>query len=136
MQELLKRAGTKEVFLYIIFGILTTLVNIGTFYWLYKGWLWNENIANLLAIFLAINFAYFTNKDLVFHTKASKPIEKIREYCKFIIGRAFTAIIELIGGVILFQTIIPEMVSKVFLTLIVIVLNFVISKYFTFKNKK
>ena len=134
-QELLKKIGTKEILWYILFGVLTTIVNIGTFYWLNNGWQWNENIANLLAIFFAVNFAYFSNKDLVFHTKAKKLNEKIKEYFKFMMGRAFTAMIEFLGGILLFQTIIPEMVSKVFLTVVVIILNFCISKFFTFKNK-
>ena len=50
-------------------------------------------------------------------------------------GRAFTMIIEFVGGLILFQTPIPEMISKCIVTIVVIILNFFISKLFAFKHK-
>lgn len=131
-----KRILTKEVLLYIIFGILTTVVNLGAFYILTTKWQWNENIANLIAILLAILVAYVTNKDLVFHSKAKTIKDKLQEFLKFMLGRAFTMIIEFLGGLLLFQTAIPEMVSKTFLTIIVIILNFFISKFFAFTSKK
>ncbi len=37
--------------------------------------------------------------------------------------------------VVLFKTAIPEMISKCFMTVIVIILNFFISKFFAFKKK-
>ena len=131
-----KRILTKEVLLYIIFGILTTVVNLGAFYILTTKWQWNENIANLIAILLAILVAYVTNKDLVFHSKAKTVKDKLQEFLKFMVGRAFTMIIEFLGGLLLFQTAIPEMISKTFLTIIVIILNFFISKFFAFTSKK
>lgn len=136
IKDLLKKILTKEVILYIIFGVLTTIINLGSFYIMHNICNWNENLANCIAILLAVLVAYVTNKDLVFHSEAININEKIKEFFKFIAGRAFTMVIEFIGGLLLFQLPIPEMVSKLFITIIVIILNFFISKFFAFKKVK
>lgn len=136
IKKIAKRIITKEVILYVIFGILTTVVNLGFFYLFYAIWQWDKNLSNLLAIVIAVLFAYVTNKSLVFHSQAKTIKEKLKEFVKFITGRAFTMLVEFLGGLFLFETLIPEMLSKAFLTIIVIVLNFFISKFFAFKNNK
>lgn len=136
LKGLIKKYCTKELILYAIFGVLTTICNIGVFAILNSIFKVNENIANFFAILLAVLFAYFTNKDLVFHSEASNLKEKFYEFCKFMLGRAFTMIIEYVGCALLFKyTPIPNIVSKCLITIIVIILNFFISKFFAFKKK-
>ena len=132
IKEIIKKICTKEVILYIVFGLLATFVNLGSFYILTKVFQINENIANFIAIVLAVLLAYITNKDMVFHSKAKTIKEKGKEFAKFISGRAFTMLIEWIGGAILFLMPIPQMISKLIVTVIVVVLNFFISKFFVF----
>ena len=135
-KKITEKILTKEVILYIIFGLFTTIINLGSFYVLNSLCKWNENIANLIAILLAVLVAYLTNKDLVFHSEASGIKEKLQEFFKFMLGRAFTMIVEFLGGFVLFQTPIPEIISKAFITVIVIILNFFISKFFAFNKKQ
>ena len=97
---------------------------------------WNENLSNFIAIILAVLFAYFTNKDLVFHSQAKTFSEKLAQFGKFIAGRAFTMLIEFFGGMLLFKTPLPEIISKLLITVIVVILNFFISKFFAFKSKE
>ena len=74
-------------------------------------------------------------KDLVFNSTASNFKEKFLEFCKFMLGRAFTMIIEYIGCALMFRFIpIPNIVSKCIITIIVIIMNFFISKFFAFKK--
>lgn len=134
MKKLLKKVLTKEVILYIVFGIFTTVVNLFSFYVMNSIFKWNENISNFIAILLAVIFAYITNKDLVFHANANDLKAKIQQFCKFMLGRAFTMIVEFIGGFLLFDLPIPNIVTKAGLTIIVIILNFFISKFFAFKH--
>lgn len=136
IKKVVKKILTREVILYIVFGLLATIVNLGLFYVLNNLLQWDKNLSNLIAIIIAILVAYITNKDLVFHSKAVTVKEKLEEFLKFIAGRSFTMIIEFVGGLLLFQTSIPEMISKVFITVIVVILNFLISKFFAFRNKK
>ena len=133
--ELVKKFLTKEIILYAIFGVLTTLINIGSFYIMTTFLSVDENLANNIAIVLAVLFAYVTNKDLVFHSEAKGFGEKFIEFCKFILGRLVTMFIESVGGSLLFKYApIPPIVSKCIITVVVIILNFIISKFFTFRS--
>lgn len=136
IKKIIKKVFTKEVILYGIFGVLTTIVNIGSFFILSNVLKIDENISNVIAIVLAVLFAYFTNKDLVFHSEAKNINERLKEFAKFMSGRAVTMIIEWGGCALLFLTPIPQMVSKLAMTVIVIILNFFISKFFAFRKKK
>lgn len=135
INKLIKKLLDRDVILYIIFGILTTLVNFVTFYILNSLMKVNANISNLVAIPLAILFAYFTNRKWVFHTQAKGFKENFNEFCKFIAGRAATMIIEFFGCMLLFMIPIPEIISKLIVSIIIIILNFFISKFFAFKQK-
>lgn len=137
LKELIKKFCTKEIMFYAIFGILTTIANIVIFSILTYAFKMNENVANAIAISIAVLIAYFTNKDLVFHSGAQNFKEKFIEFCKFILGRAFTMLVEYFGGMLLFKFCpIPEIISKCIITVVVIILNFFISKFFAFKEKK
>ena len=65
--NILKKILNKETFLYLIFGILTTIVNIVSFFLFNK--LFNYKLSNIIAFILAIVFAYITNKKYVFESK-------------------------------------------------------------------
>ena len=136
MQEILKKILTKEIILYICFGVFTTIINLGSFYIMNSIWNWDSNISNFIAIILAVLVAYVTNKDLVFHSKARNIKEKWNEFLKFIAGRAFTMLIEFLGGMILFLLPIPKTITKLFITVVVIILNFFISKFFAFNSER
>jgi len=133
-KEIIKKVCTKEVILYGIFGIFTTIVNLGIFYLLTYILHLEENISNIIAILCAVIFAYITNKDLVFHSNAKLLKEKFMQFIKFMSGRAFTMIVEWGGCLLLFLTPIPQMISKFAMTVIVIILNFFISKLLVFKK--
>lgn len=134
--KLIKKVCTKEIIFYAIFGVLTTVLNLGVFYVLSNLLHWNENVSNVIAIVIAVLFAYFTNKDLVFHSEAKTLKAKWKEFAKFISGRAFTMIIEWVGGALLFLTPMPQMISKLIVTVVVVILNFFISKFFAFKKSR
>lgn len=135
MKNLIKKFCSKEVIFYGIFGVLTTLVNIAVFYVLINFIHLEENLSNAIAIILAVLFAYFTNRKLVFNSTASNKKEKIVEFGRFILGRAFTMVVEFVGFFLMFNILhIHELVSKIFITVLVIILNFFISKFFAFKK--
>ena len=136
LKTLIKKVLTKEVIFYVIFGVLTTIVNISIFYLLTLIH-FDENLANVIAIILAVLFAYFTNRKIVFNSTANTLKEKLTEFYKFMLGRAFTMVVEMVGFYLLFNIIgIQEMISKLAISVIVIILNFFISKFFAFKKAK
>ena len=134
LKELIKKVCTREVIFYTIFGILSTLVNLGIFSILTHFGL-EENLSNIISIICAVLFAYFTNRKLVFNSTATNFKETFKEFCKFMIGRVFTMIVEMVGFYLLFNICgIQELISKLGITIIVIILNFFISKFFAFKK--
>lgn len=135
IKNLIKKFLTKEVIFYLLFGVLTTIINLLTFYVLNTLFNVNENIANFVAILLSVLAAYFTNRKLVFNSMADTSKDKLIEFSKFILGRAFTMFVEFAGCAILFMVLdIPEIIIKTCLTVLVIILNFFISKFFAFKK--
>ena len=136
LKKIIKKVCTKEIMFYVIFGVLTTVINLGVFYILTNLIKLEENLSNVIAIITAVLFAYFTNKDLVFHSEAKTLKAKWKEFAKFISGRAFTMVIEWVGGALLFLTPMPQMISKLIVTVVVVILNFFISKFFAFKKAK
>ena len=135
LKLLFKKFCTKEVIFYGIFGVLTTIVNVGTFYILSSILHIEENLSNNIAIFIAVLFAYFTNRKLVFNSNAKNIKEKLIEFCKFMLGRLFTMVVESFGFFLMFNLFgIQELISKISITIIVIILIFFISKFFAFKK--
>ncbi len=136
INTLIKKFMTKEVILYIVFGVLTTLVNILTFYLLTRYAHITENVSNIIAIILAVIFAYITNRKMVFNSTAKSFSEILKEMFKFFSARFFTMLVEFFGFMLLFDVMhIPNLISKIIVTILVIVLNFFLSKFFAFKNK-
>ncbi len=144
LKAVIKKFLNKEVIAYLIFGILTTLVNIVVSY-IGKAFLHiEENIASTIGIIASILFAYFTNRKWVFHSYANTAKEKWFEFGKFILGRSATMVIEIVGVFLLtkvfyaFYGIFSDntafLINKCIITVIVIILNFFISKFFTFTN--
>lgn len=144
LNVLAKKIFSKEVIFYLIFGILTTIVNIVVSYILKAFLHIEENIASTIGIIISILFAYFTNRKWVFNSQANNAKEKWLEFGKFILGRSFTMIIEIVGVFLLVDVIhsfygilsdnMAFLVNKCIITVIVIILNFFISKFFAFKK--
>lgn len=137
MNKIKEKLLNKEVIMYIIFGIATTLVNLIISFILEGIIKINGEIASAIGIIASILFAYFTNRKWVFNTEAKGFKENIKEFGKFVFGRALTMLIEQ-GGVIIFYThmSLPFMPVKLSLTIIVIILNFFFSKFFAFTKNK
>lgn len=138
LKNFIKKFLTREVILYIIFGILTTCVNIISFMILSSIFNIEENLASNIGIVIAVLFAYFTNRKLVFNSTASTLSQNLKEFGKFILGRAFTMVVESVGFWFLFSVInltyLNGLISKLIISIIVIILNFFISKFFAFKK--
>lgn len=142
--NLMRKFCNREVISYLIFGVLTTVVNITVSYALKALVHLNGNVASTMGIIASILFAYFTNRKWVFVSQANTAKEKWIEFGKFILGRAFTMVFEIVGVFLLndvlhsfygmFSDNVAYLINKVLITVIVIILNFFISKFFAFKK--
>lgn len=138
IKDLIKKVCSKEVILYLIFGVLTTIVSLVTYYICVGTFLNAENaiqlqIANVISWIVSVAFAYVTNRKFVFEVTNTN---KLKEATKFVTSRIATLLMDMfimfLGVTILkFNNEIIKLVSQV----IVIVANYVFSKIFVFKNK-
>ena len=133
--KIIKKICTKETILYIVFGVLTTVINIGVSSCLVKIFNFEGNIASTIGIILAIVVSYFTNRKMVFNSKAKTFKEKILEFFKFVLGRIFTMLLEIAGVFVLYSVLgVEYIITKFLMTVIVVIVNFFVSKFFAFKK--
>lgn len=150
--KLFEKVLTKEFILYVVFGVLTTAVSMGSF-WIFNrafdssGWQGvlhfispEKNYAymdsNVLSWVCAVAFAFVTNKLFVFESKSWEAKVTLRELGAFVGARLFSLLIDE-GLMLLFVSVIgmKEMLAKLFVQIIIVILNYVFSKIFVFKKK-
>lgn len=125
----------QELWSYLVFGLLTTVVNVGVFNLLFVLDV-KYQLANLAALVLAKLFAYFTNKHFVFKTKTRQGFESIREFIRFVFARGFTGLVDYFGLIFLVEIVSFDPVySKYGLQVVVIVLNYILGKKLVFTGK-
>ena len=142
----------REVLSYLLFGALTTVVSLITF-WLpdrlfkaigYPGVVHyvlhsDKNFAyieaNVISWVCAVAFAFVTNKLFVFESKAKDKKTVLRELSSFVGGRVATLLIDTFF-MFLFVTVLSmrEMIAKIIVQVIVVILNYFISKWIVFRK--
>jgi len=124
-----------EAIRYLFIGGCTTAVNF-IFFALFRNLIrLNLNLSNFLSISAAIIFAFLTNKTIVFSATDNSLKQTMREFFKFIAGRIVTMIIEIFGVWLLVEFFsLNEYISKFTIQFIVLISNYVISKFFVFKK--
>lgn len=126
----------KSIILYIVFGVTTTLVNIIT-YFICTRILKNDIIiSNVVAWCFAVLFAYVTNRKWVFESENNSKSGVLKELIYFISCRLTTGLIDLIimyisVNILNFNDIFMKIISN----LIVIIVNYLASKFIVFKKK-
>ena len=70
IKKIIDKFFTKEVILYVVFGILTTIINLVVTYILNNFMHVNGAIASAIGIIAAVIVAYFTNRKMVFNSEA------------------------------------------------------------------
>jgi len=133
----------REGIRYLIFGLLTTIVNILTYALfasvILKGLQSKElvvNISEVMSFILALIFAYVTNKIYVFKSKVADLKKLIKEMISFIGFRIVTEIVSILMMNAAIWYGINDIFMKVVANIVVIVLNFIFSKLIIFKKKE
>ena len=132
-----------EFILYSFFGIFTTGAS-----WLSYGiceavFHMNLYYSGIVSWIAAVTVAFVTNKLWVFESKSWKPSILVREVLGFFGGRAFTGVFEVMGVPALVElgvsgTLfgVEGFIAKMVITGFVILLNYIISKFFVFAGSK
>ncbi len=152
----------REIIMYVIFGALTTLVSIVTYFaarmlfpnegavpeflkWTYRLTLGEGDsstvLPNIISWIVSVTFAYITNRIWVFKSKV-KGVGKIAlQALSFYAARLLTLFVDLIIMYLLvnlpaIENGLYEFCVKVFSNIVVLVLNYVFSKVFIFRKSK
>lgn len=129
--------------MYLIFGVSTTLVNWIVYTLLVSIANTDVTLANGIAWFAAVIFAYITNKLYVFESKSWKVTVLAHEIISFFGARIASGVFEIFLPALLMKIGLDQAIfgiegfaAKLVVSVLVIVLNYIFSKLFVFKNKK
>ena len=127
----------REAMRYLIVGVLTTLINFGIFTLMHEIAKIDYNVSNVTSLSVSVVFAYITNKLIVFKRRCDTMAELAYEFIKFIGSRLVTIALE-IGAVWLFveELTLNALVSKGVILVVVVILNYIISKLIVFRKTK
>lgn len=131
----IKKLINKEIILYVIFGVLTTIVNLIAYYLFSNIININYLISNAIAWIISVVFAYITNKFFVFNSSYINKDVIIEEFIKFMNCRLISGLSEV---VLLFLFVdlflMNDIVAKLIIGVLVALINFIFSKVFIFKG--
>ena len=137
MRDLKKKY--EEVINYLIIGFFTTVVSLFIYYLLVYT-IFDPNIVlelqitNIISWIVSVTFAYFTNRRFVFKTKNSM---SLKEATCFYLSRISTLLLDMFM-MYLFVTVFKfnDKIIKLIVQFIIIILNYVLSKFLVFKKRK
>lgn len=126
----------KDVILYLIFGIGTTIVNVLVF-WMFAYLTDTGTMAStVIAWIAAVIFAYLTNRKWVFRSEVREIGGVIREIVAFFSCRFMTGIVDiLIMWIFAEMAGLSSVIVKAASNILVIILNYIASKLVIFRRK-
>ena len=126
----------KSVILYLIFGGLTTVVNIVTYHICYEMLSVSNFLSTILAWFFSVIFAYLTNRIFVFESRATGLRAWLQEILSFFACRVATGVMDVVIMVVAVDYFHQNsMLWKVISNILVIIINYIASKYLIFKKR-
>ena len=128
----------KTIILYFLFGIISTAVNIITYWVMTKYAGFTTVPANIVAWTSAVIIAFFTNKFFVFKPGKTSFWRFFYEFFTFVASRAFTGLLDtaIMYLFVEYWGIVNDVLMKVLSNIIVIILNYVLAKCLTFAKKR
>ncbi|MEG2002214.1 MAG: GtrA family protein [Clostridia bacterium] len=128
----------KEIITYAFFGVLTTAVNYGVYVLLTRVFQISETtvLPNGIAFVVSVIFAYFTNRKWVFNSQVSGVAGVAKEFATFFAARILAGLLDL-GFVYVAVDLLKgnDLIWKLVSNIIIIIVNFVISKLLVFRKK-
>jgi putative flippase GtrA len=133
----------KELVLYVIFGALTTIVDWVVYSVCVKFFGFGITLSNSAACIIAIAFAFITNKLFVFESKSLRFKIVFKEAVAFVLSRFLTGLIQIFAPLGFIKLGLSHsffgidgFVAKLISTVIVILLNYILSKLVAFAKTK
>lgn len=133
-----KKSGlAREGIAYLIFGVLTTVIDYVISNLLYYVWKMDPVPAQTIAWVAAVLFAFVTNKWWVFESHTLNPGKVWREFVSFVLCRVATFLFNLAALFVMVDLMKMEFfLCKLLVSVVVVILNYVFSKILIFTNDK
>lgn len=126
----------KELINYGIFGVLTTVINYVSYIIFTRVFNLDIFASNLLAWLVSVIFAFITNKLIVFESKEFTIKTLLKEGISFTVARILSLLLDMLILYIMSDLMgINDLIVKIISNIIVIIVNYVLSKFIIFKNK-
>lgn len=123
----------KEILKYLIVGGLTTVVSIVSYY-IVRLFIENYLVCTVISWIFAVAFAYITNRVFVFNSKRENIFKECTE---FVFSRILSLVAEVAVMYLLVDFLnISDKISKIIVQVIIVMLNYIFSKLFVFKENK
>ncbi|MGY3746857.1 GtrA family protein [Vagococcus salmoninarum] len=124
-----------SILMYLVMGGITTFINIFIF-WLFNSQFGlNYTIANIIAWFFSVLFAYVSNKFYVFESKNTSLKTLTKEVSSFFFFRILSLFMDLLVMFICISLLsFNPLLGKVLANIIVLIANYVFSKFFIFNK--
>ena len=132
LSGLFGKVVNRETVLYLVFGVLTTLVD-WICYPVMRHFGHSVAVSQFIAWAAAVLFAFVTNKSMVFQSYSLNPPVVLKELASFVACRAFSGALTIAGMVVMVDWLcVNEWLSKAFVSAVSLVLNYIFSKWFIF----
>lgn len=126
----------KSIIMYLIFGVLTTAVNVVTYYISAHIFSVNTVTSSVIAWFAAVLFAYITNRKWVFDSKQTGFRNILIEISRFFLCRFATGVVDWVTMYVFVDLLsLNDIIIKISANIIVIILNYVASLLIIFRKK-
>lgn len=136
IEKIVWKYPDSEMIRYLFSGGCTTALNLFIFFLLRAADGVSVNTANFCSIGTAVVFAFGVNRWFVFEKRDGKSKQILKEFVQFLCMRAGTMALEFFGVMILCQYAgLQDVVSKGLLQIVIIISNYVISKFIVFREK-
>ena len=127
----------KDIVLYLFFGVLTTIVGVFTFWLFYYVFSMSTLTSIIISGVLAVTFAFLTNRIWVFNSPTEGKKDFFVQMGNFYGGRLFSLGVEtLLLFVFVDKLCYNAMLIKILANVVVLILNYIISKLFVFRKKE
>ena len=125
----------REILLYLFFGGIAFFLNIFLFVGIDRVFQMNELVNNAICWVICVLFQFITNRTWVFEGCTDTFCDLAGQFLSFVGGRVFTLILEeVILAVFITWMGLNSLFIKLCAQIVVIVLNYLISKFWVFKN--
>ncbi len=134
-KQFLEQKGYWEIFIYLFFGGLATVVNFVSFYIAMQLLGFSMPVSNTISWICSVLFAFVTNKIWVFHSKSPNVLHLVIEFGKFVFYRVVSYGMDMGAMLLMIQVMhMNDYVAKIITQIIVVLANYIFSKLFIFKE--